>query len=202
MPVLFRDIGPVALETFLAGNLERLSGPYTPLLYMRTAKFREPFIDYAQTGRLVFLHARSLGPWHAGVAEVYVARAGRWPTTGTFGYVPYNIDFESVAQTGLRTMDDLREHLGATAYDQQCEHDRRALQRLNAEAAQAERWAHPLRLALQSCNTKRRQLARQRMSQANIDDQLLCAAWHHLPQSQRDHLMRTLSQLPPLPEER
>src|SRR5437764_15080723 len=54
-PVLFRDIGPEALALFLRRRLRRLAGPMSPLVYMRTAEYTEPYTDYERTGRLVLL---------------------------------------------------------------------------------------------------------------------------------------------------
>src|SRR5262245_45390935 len=75
-PVLFRDIGPAALALFLRGRLRRLAGPMSPLVYMRTAEYVEPYTDHERTGRLVFLRPLLLHPWHAGTGHVHVARAG------------------------------------------------------------------------------------------------------------------------------
>src|SRR5437660_291858 len=42
-PVLFRDLGPVALARFLRGQLRRLAGPQSPIIYMRTEEYVEPY---------------------------------------------------------------------------------------------------------------------------------------------------------------
>ena len=57
-PVLFRDIGPAALALFLRGRLRRLAGPLSPLVYLRTADYTEPYTDYERTGRLVVQPSR------------------------------------------------------------------------------------------------------------------------------------------------
>lgn len=197
VPVLFRDIGPVALQTFLAGRLQRLAGPYTPLLYMRTADFREPFVDHARTGRLAFLRPRAVQPWHSGVDRIFVARASNQAPAGTLGYVPGDADFDAVAAAGPSCVAELREHLGGRRYDQRCEHDREALGRLNEEAAASERRAHPLRQALQSPDRSRSARAREIMAAAGIDDQMLCAAWHHLSERDRRVLVTALDRVDP-----
>src|SRR3954469_6225574 len=74
-PVLFRDIGPAALALFLRGRLPRLAGPPSPIVYMRTAEYVEPYTDFEQTGRLALLRPLGLRPWHSGLPHVYVARA-------------------------------------------------------------------------------------------------------------------------------
>src|SRR6476660_5579182 len=75
-PGLFRDIGPLALALFLRGKLPRLAGPLSPIVYMRTADYVEPYTDFERTGRLVLLRPLALGPWHSGVPHIYVSRAG------------------------------------------------------------------------------------------------------------------------------
>jgi len=185
LPVLFRDVGPVALHRFLSDGLVRLAGPQTPLLYMRTADFVEPFVDYARTGRLVFLRPRSVRPWHSGVSGVYVARADRMPPESTLAYVPGDVDFHAIVDAGVASVAALREHLGGHEYDQRSQHDKAQLQHLNAAARRSEARAGPLRRALQSQHRDRRRLARRVMDEAGLDDQALCAAWHHLPETTR-----------------
>src|SRR5262245_4268921 len=71
--VLFRDVGPLAAADFLRGRLRRLAGPLAPILYTRTADYREPYVDHGRVGRLVFLRPKALNPWDSGVPTVYVA---------------------------------------------------------------------------------------------------------------------------------
>lgn len=195
LSVLFRDVGPVALQTFLSQGLERLAGPQTPLLYMRTAAFKEPFVDYAGTGRLVFLRPREVRPWHSGVPHVYVARADRVPAASTLGYVPGDVDFEALTRCAPTTRAELREHLGGREYDQRTLHDEAALGRLNAAAERSERRARPLRSALQSQDLDRRRHAARLMDDAGLDDQALCAAWHHLSEATRAHVDAALARM-------
>ncbi|MGB1016890.1 MAG: hypothetical protein ACPG4T_22310, partial [Nannocystaceae bacterium] len=117
------------------------------------------------------------------------------PAPGTVAYLPGDANFDDVAAAGLSDINELREYLGGTSYTQRCVHERHSLQQLNDEAAHTERWAQPLRQALKSHDGRRRQQARKLMQAADIDDQLLCAAWHHLPRARRDHLTRVLTQL-------
>jgi hypothetical protein len=74
-PVLFRDLGPLAMARFLRGELRRLAGPLSPIIYLRTEEYVEPYTDYERIGRLLFLRPLALGPWHSGVPTIYVARA-------------------------------------------------------------------------------------------------------------------------------
>src|SRR5262245_32186813 len=77
--LLFRDIGPVAMEQFLRGGLGRLAGPMTPITYLRTADYREPYTDHARIGRLVVLRPMELHPWHSGLPHIYIADAAQTP---------------------------------------------------------------------------------------------------------------------------
>src|SRR6478609_6259423 len=90
-PVLFRDIGPAALALFLRGQLPRLAGPLSPLVYLRTAAYVEPYTDFETTGRLVVLRPLALQPWHAGTPHVYVARARPGVDFGVVGFIPGDI---------------------------------------------------------------------------------------------------------------
>ena len=145
LPVLFRDVGPVALCRFLERGLERLAGPLTPLLYMRTASFVEPFTDHAGTGRLAFLEPRAVAPWHSGVDEVYVARAEARPQPEAIAYVPGDADFGALARAAPTTWTELREQLGGREYDERSRHDQQSLLQLNDAAERSERRAQPLR---------------------------------------------------------
>src|SRR5258708_645605 len=71
--LLFRDVGPWAMARFLRGQLQRLAGPLAPILYTRTAEYREPYRDYEPVGRLVFLQPKLLTPWYSGVPTIFVA---------------------------------------------------------------------------------------------------------------------------------
>src|SRR5690348_13834364 len=91
-PRLYRDIGPEAMARFLAGRLGRLAGPMAPILYSRTAAYREPYRDHEPIGRLAFLRPRELRPWSSGVAEVYVAPVGCDARTVAVGFLPPHVD--------------------------------------------------------------------------------------------------------------
>ena len=93
-PRLYRDIGPEAMARFLAGRLARLAGPLAPILYSRSAAYREPYRDFEPVGRLVFLRPRELRPWFSGVEHVYVAPVPREAGSVTVGFLPAHIDPE------------------------------------------------------------------------------------------------------------
>jgi len=186
-PVLFRDLGPLAMAVFLRGRLERLAGPLSPLTYMRTSLYLERYIDYERFGRLVFLRPLALHPWHSGMANVYVARATRTAPAETIGFVPGNADFNRISHdlACMRDTYQLRELFGGKLYDDitACE-----LHRLEAFAAQlreVEELAAPLRHQLKSQDKQSSQHARDTMQRLGLDENDLCAAWHHIPKARR-----------------
>src|SRR3954469_18418646 len=63
-PVLFRDLGVDATLLFLQGELVRLAGPLSPVIYMRTPDYVEPYTDHEAVGRLIFLRPLGVQPWH------------------------------------------------------------------------------------------------------------------------------------------
>src|SRR4051812_10889489 len=113
-PILFRDVGPAALARFLRGELRRLAGPYTPITYLRTAAYEEPYTDHEAIGRLVFLRPLCLHPWHSGVPSIYVARATRTGDPATIGFAPGALPLAEVARRAAEVTDvsGLREVLG------------------------------------------------------------------------------------------
>ena len=74
-PALYRDLGAVAMLRLLRGQLPRLAGPASPVTYMRTAGYVEPYTDHEHFGRVMLLPFGSWTPWHAGIADVYVTDA-------------------------------------------------------------------------------------------------------------------------------
>lgn len=188
---LFRDVGPIALASFLRGTLTRLAGPYTPLTYLRTWRWREPYVDHARTGRLVVLRPRELGVWHAGVEHVFVARATRAHAADAVGYVPGALTLSEAAAKldGARTASELREALGGREHDQRCAYDADMLSRLNEGAERAEKFAEPLRRALQSLDAQERRRARDAMAEHGLDERDLCSAWHHVPDDRRARML-------------
>lgn len=196
-PVLFRDVGPKALLSFLAGTLERLAGPQTPITYLRTVEYQEPFVDHARTGRLVLLRPLALGPWHSGVPDVFVARATRTAPSGSVAFVPGAFDLRGVARLSAEVKDarELREALGGRELDARVEHERRSLVELVADLDVTEKLAEPLRRALQSAERVEREGARDAMRSIGLTEHDLCAAWHHLPAERRDFVRAGLGEL-------
>jgi hypothetical protein len=196
-PVLFRDLGPAALRRFLRGELRRLAGPLSPITYLRTVHFREPYTDHERIGRLIFLRPVLLSPWHAGVREVFVARATRYPDPATIGYVPGHVDLADAGRraASMRTALELREELGGASYDAAVEGAIEHLGALEAELEATEQAAAPLRRALQSRREDDRRRARDEMARLGITEDDLCAAWHHLPRPRRELLKDALRRL-------
>lgn len=178
LPPLVRDVGPVALALFLRGGLTRLAGPRTPLLYMRTADFREPYVDHAGTGRLVFVRPRQAGVWHSGVRGVYVADASVGVDDVDVVYVPAGgVVADSV------DVDAFVDAARADAARARAALDLAALDALNAAAAAVEADAAPLRRLLQAGRLDPADCAA-----VDVDEADLTAAYHHLPAARRDGL--------------
>jgi hypothetical protein len=196
-PALFRDVGPAALAVFLRGGLRRLSGPLTPLIYMRTADYVEPYTDHERTGRLVLLRPLLLHVWHAGTPHVYVARARPGVDAATVGFVPGEVPLADAARLARETADvqAWRDALGGRAYDEATAESLAALDRLERELARTEEKAAPLRRRLQSADRTLRERARAEMGRVGLSEADLCAAWHHLPRERRAFIAEALRYL-------
>lgn len=193
-PVLFRDVGPVAMAMFLRRSLPRLAGPLSPIVYTRTAEFAEPYTDYEQTGRLVILRGRELGVWHSGLPHIYVARAQPGVDFAAVGFVPGDMLLSQAARRadGVTNVRDLREALGGRAHDDAAAETLVQLDRLAGELATTERSADPLRKALQSSDRPTRERARSEMARVGLNESDLCTAWHHLPRDRRGEIAEAL----------
>ncbi len=192
--VLFRDIGPWAMAQFLRGQLKRLAGPFAPILYTRTADYREPFIDHEPVGRLVFLQPPLLRPWYSGVPTIYVASLRQRVDPQTVGFVPAAIDLADAERRlqGVADIALLRDAFGGRCYDDAAAETLGVLDRVNREHAQSERWAEPLRRRLQSGPSTESQAAREWLAQHDLSESDLCTAWHHLPRQRRERLHECL----------
>ncbi len=186
-PVLFRDIGPAALALFLRGQLPRLAGPLSPIVYMRTAEYAEPYTDFDRTGRLVFLRPLTLGPWHSGVPHIYVSRARLGVDCDTVGFVPGDV---SLSEAALLVSDatstrELREVFGGRVHDDAVTESLHQLDRLAVELGRTEALADPLRKRLHSANPDTRERTREAMARVGLTESDVCTAWHHLPRERR-----------------
>jgi hypothetical protein len=198
-PVLFRDIGPAALGLFLRGRLRRLAGPLSPLTYLRTADYVEPYTDHERTGRLVLLRPLRLQPWHAGTPHVYVARAVPGVDGATVGFIPGDVPLAEAAGLARDAEDvgQLREILGGRRYDEAVAESLLSLDRLGAELERTEVRADPLRRRLQSAERAERERARAEMARVGLTETDLCTAWHHLPRTRRGWIAEALERVDP-----
>jgi hypothetical protein len=186
--ILFRDIGPWAMARFLRGQLKRLAGPFAPILYTRTAEYREPYVDHEPVGRLVFLQPKLLRPWYSGVPTIFVASLRQCVDPQTVGFIPAHVTLIE-AERKLQAAADiasLREALGGTCHDEAVTETLAVLDRLNSEHAETEKWAEPLRRKLQSRQHAEAQWARDWLAGHGLSESDLCTAWHHLPRERRD----------------
>jgi hypothetical protein len=196
-PVLFRDIGPAALALFLRGTLPRLAGPLSPIVYMRTADFVEPYTDYERTGRLVILRPLALGPWHSGVPHIYVSRARLGVDFGTIGFVPGDVPLSEAARLvgGAADTRELRDALGGPIFDEAVAESLHQLDRLGEALARTEAFADPLRKRLHSANRDTRERAQAEMARVGLTESDVCTAWHHLPRDRRAWIEEALRKI-------
>jgi hypothetical protein len=197
-PILFRDLGPAALARFLRGTLGRLAGPLSPITYLRTASFKEPYTDHEAIGRIILIRPLALRPWHSGVPHVFVARAAPGVDAGVVGFVPGGLDLADVARraAAMRSTAELREELGGPAHDDLQAAELARLDRLGEELDATEAAAAPLRRRLQSRDAAERRRARDVMARAGLGEDDLCAAWHHISHARRAIVRDALAQMP------
>lgn len=187
IPPLVRDVGPVALARFLRGSLHRLAGPRTPLLYLRTPGWKEPYVDHAGTGRLLFLDPHGMDIWSSGTDGVYVAHADQRPKNpARLVYLPAGTAVPDDAVFADGAADFCGADFGERARD-----DLAALDALNAACDAVEVVAVPLRLRLQSGDPS----MREHMAEVDVDERDLTAAFHHLETPRRVTLLARLQDL-------
>ncbi len=193
-PILFRDLGPMATALFLRGALGRLAGPLSPITYMRTSDYPEPYTDHGRIGRLILLRPLELAPWHSGLPTVYVSSASRAPDPRTLALVPAHVPLRAAAEAAALILDrrQLREALGGHDYDDALEDTLARVNHLEATLHLTERLAAPLRRALQAPDLALKDAARDLMAEADLSEGDLCAAWHHLPDQRRAHIAEAL----------
>ena len=195
LPVLFRDIGVLPMTTFLEIGLKRLAGPVTPITYMRTADYEEPYTDYEGIGRLVFLQPLQLQPWYSGISSIYVALASRLPSLETIAFVPGNLPLTKAAQLSNDVVNrhEWREVLGGKEYDEIKTDSIERLKQLNQELENSEKQGLLLRNALQSPQRSIRLQALDTMQQLGLTENDLCTAWHHIAPERRIFISNALT---------
>ena len=186
-PPLFRDLGPQATLLWLEHRLTRLAGPTSPVTYLRTARYREPFVDHGHFGRVAMLPSATAAVWHSGIADVFVAGADTMAEPRTMALVPDDTDLEALARQAcvMRDVRELREHLGGAAHDQWQAATAQRLRGFARELAEVEVRLVPLRRAFQSRDVGCRRRARERMAAHGLTEIDLCAAWHHIAPARR-----------------
>lgn len=196
-PVLFRDVGLTATLRFLERGLERLAGPYTPLTYLRTAEYREPYTDHEATGRLVVLRPLALHVWRSGVPHVFIASARRTPAPAELAWVPGDVPLAAAEAllADVRTSGEAREVFGARRFDALVADTRARLTLVERERITSEALAEPLRRALSAPDTAARARAREALHSSGLGEEELCAAFHHLPRERRALLLAALPRL-------
>jgi hypothetical protein len=188
--VLFRDIGPLAMALFLRGQLQRLSGPYAPILYTRTADYREPYVDYEPIGRLVFLRPKLLRPWNSGVPTIFVASLRQQVDQRSIGFIPPHVELHAAEDLlrGVENIESLRDAFGERCHDEVVSETIASLDRVNSDHAETEKWAEPLRRKLQSGLRAEAEWAREWLRKRGLSEGDLCSAWHRLPRQRRDRI--------------
>jgi hypothetical protein len=195
-PVVFRDLGPVATLRLLEGRLARLAGPTSPVTYLRTAAYREPFVDHGHFGRMVVLPCAGAAVWHAGLAEVFVTDAEAGVEPGAMALVPDDDDLAALARNAaaMRSTGELREHLGGAVHDDWLAATAERLRGFGRELAEVEARLAPLRRAYQAADNARRRGARDRMAALGLTEVDLCAAWHHIAPARRAEVIERVRQ--------
>jgi hypothetical protein len=196
-PVLFRDIGPAALALFLRDLLPRLAGPLSPIVYMRTAEYVEPYTDFERTGRLVILRPLALGPWHSGVPHIYVSRPRSGVDFNTVGFVPGDVSLGDAARlvADVSNTRELRDALGGRVHDDAVAESLHQLDQLGEELARTELVADPLRQLLHSRESAIRERGRAAMARVGLMESDVCTAWHHLPRERRAWIEEALREV-------
>jgi hypothetical protein len=186
-PLLLRDLGPEATLRLLDGRLGRLAGPTSPVTYLRTARYEEPFVDHGHFGRIAVLASASAEVWHAGIAEVFIASADIGFEPHRMALVPDDTDLAALAEGAAAMQDagELREHLGGAVHDHWRADTAERLRCFARELAAVEVHLAPLRRAFQAAGERRRQAARDRMAALGLTEVDLCAAWHHIAPQRR-----------------
>jgi hypothetical protein len=162
----------------------------SPILYLRTARYAEPYEDAEEIGRLVILHPSRLAPWHAGYDEVFVADAHMAPDPAHMMVVPmaWSFGVEAERLSGLPNADAVREVIGWQIHRDMCDAMLDRTTSLIAAQEASEQRARPVRQMLQTGTPRQRENIRTSMREHNVSERDLCSAWHHVPVAQREVL--------------
>ena len=197
-PPLFRDVGVEAMRSFMRGELSRLCGPMSPITYLRTADYQEPYIDYGMIGRIMLLSPQQIQPWKSGVESVFIGPRSTLVDPSTMVFVPAEIPLADASRRffEVRTRTEFLEAYGADEYGVATEVTLTRLDHLRQTLEKTERMAGPLRRRFQSADQRQRDEAREWMQQLQLAESDLCTAWHHLPSERREFIAQALLELP------
>lgn len=200
-PPLFRDLGVEAMSRFLRGDLTRLCGPLSPITYLRTAAYREPYQDHGGIGRIMLLQPRQVLPWHSGIESVYIAPRETHIDLAAMVFIPADIPLVEAARrfSGIRLRRELTDVIGRSCYEAMIAETLERLDDLQRTHEETERLAAPLRHLFQSINQREREQAANWLQLAGLEEADLCTAWHHLPSARRDHIRACLREFPEAP---
>jgi len=201
-PPLFRDVGFEAMARFLRGGLHRLCGPMSPITYLRSAEYREPYFDYGRIGRVMLLRPRDVNPWHSGIETVYIAPRDTAIDGESMVFIPAEIPLLKAATrfAGIDRWRDFADAVGPALYADIIRDSLGRLDDLRRTHEEAERIAAPLRKLFQSMSEPDREQAAHLMERAGLTEGDLCTAWHHLPDARREFVsvaLRTVSEALP-----
>jgi hypothetical protein len=190
LPVLFRDVGPLGMSLFLSGRLKRLAGPLSPVLYLRTGAYVEPYQDSEEIGRLAFLRPAELDPWFSGSEDIYIADSGLIPERFSIVFVPTSLANQDGATrvSQCTNIGSVREELGSHIYDEMLRDVRYRTARLISEQQASEVIARPVRMTFQKGSMAERYALRESMGRYGITESDLCSAWHHVSVDRREAL--------------
>lgn len=197
-PPLFRDIGMEPMARFLQGQLTQLCGIHSPITYLRSADYREPYVDHGCIGRVMLLRPEVVNPWHSGIETVYIASRTIKIDLQSMIFIPAEISLHEAADRFLEAvcLDEVIEIVGRSEYQSM---QRETLSRLNGliqTHAQSEKAGASLRRKYQSMQQGDREVAANWMSQLGLTESDLCTAWHHIPTARRDLILAALCELP------
>ncbi len=197
-PPLFRDIGFEAMGRFLRGSLGRLCGPLSPITYLRTAAYREPYVDHGRIGRIMLLQPEHIEPWHSGVEMVFIAPREIKIDLQSMVFIPAEIPLVEAAVRfhGMRRRDELVEAVSRREYEAAVNETLASVDSLQQTHDETERLAGPLRKLFQSMNRHDRDQAREWMQRLGLSESDLCTAWHHLSSDRRREIQASLRELP------
>ena len=197
-PPLFRDIGFEAMGRFLRGELTRLCGPLSPITYLRTAAYCEPYVDHGCIGRIMLLQPQQISPWHSGLEAVYIAPRETRIEPATMVFIPAEIPLSEAVHrfAAVRQRSELTDLIGPSVYESMIADTRDRLTDLQQTHQETERMALPLRRLFQSMDRRERERAAKWLERTGLNESDLCTAWHHLSRDRREHIRASLREIP------